>query len=107
MEFSHSYFVVGNLASTQEEVVRIAGLLRGTESAVQAVSVSSDRFQFLKFRPAHILAVWLEQCRYHGGHRGRLSELWALGDSFGSCMASCEAHRSRFGRSEGGERETS
>jgi len=34
------YFVVGELAATNEEVVRIAGLLRGTESAVQAVSVS-------------------------------------------------------------------
>jgi hypothetical protein len=34
------YFVVGELASTNEEVVRIAGLLRGVESAVQAVSVS-------------------------------------------------------------------
>lgn len=32
------YFVVGNLAETEEEVVRIAGLLRGTESAWQAVS---------------------------------------------------------------------
>ncbi|KIN01154.1 hypothetical protein OIDMADRAFT_54290 [Oidiodendron maius Zn] len=32
------YFVVGELATTNEEVVRIAGLLRGTESAVQAVS---------------------------------------------------------------------
>ncbi|KAF2088961.1 DUF895 domain membrane protein [Saccharata proteae CBS 121410] len=32
------FFVVGNLAGSQEEVVRIAGLLRGTESAVQAVS---------------------------------------------------------------------
>lgn len=34
------YFVVGNIASDDEEVVRIAGLLRGTESAAQAVSVS-------------------------------------------------------------------
>ncbi|KAF9889370.1 hypothetical protein FE257_007480 [Aspergillus nanangensis] len=32
------YFVVGNLADDEEEVVRIAGLLRGTESAVQAIS---------------------------------------------------------------------
>ncbi|KAF7887784.1 hypothetical protein EAF00_010078 [Botryotinia globosa] len=32
------YFLVGNLAKTPEEVVRIAALLRGTESAVQAVS---------------------------------------------------------------------
>lgn len=32
------YFVVGQLASTDAEVIRIAGLLRGTESAVQAVS---------------------------------------------------------------------
>lgn len=35
-----SYFVVGELATTEAEVIRIAGLLRGTESAVQAVSVS-------------------------------------------------------------------
>lgn len=30
---------MGNLADDQEEVVRIAGLLRGTESAAQCVSV--------------------------------------------------------------------
>lgn len=34
------YFIIGNLAEDEEEVVRIAGLLRGTESAAQAVSVS-------------------------------------------------------------------
>lgn len=33
------YFVIGNLAENDEEVIRYAGLLRGTESAVQAVSV--------------------------------------------------------------------
>lgn len=33
------YFVVGNLADSDEEVIRYAGLLRGTESAIQAVSV--------------------------------------------------------------------
>ena len=33
------YFIVGNLADSEAEVVRIAGLLRGTESAAQAVSV--------------------------------------------------------------------
>lgn len=32
--------MVGNLADDQEEVIRIAGLLRGTESAAQCVSVS-------------------------------------------------------------------
>ena len=37
-----SYFVVGNLAETQDEIIRICSLLRGTESAVQAVSVSSE-----------------------------------------------------------------
>ncbi|CAD0088151.1 unnamed protein product [Aureobasidium vineae] len=37
---SRSYFVVGNLAESQEELIRICSLLRGTESAVQAVSVS-------------------------------------------------------------------
>jgi hypothetical protein len=31
--------VVGNLADSDEEVIRYAGLLRGTESAIQAVSV--------------------------------------------------------------------
>lgn len=30
---------MGNLAGSEAEVVRIAGLLRGTESAAQAVSV--------------------------------------------------------------------
>lgn len=30
---------MGNLANSEAEVVRIAGLLRGTESAAQAVSV--------------------------------------------------------------------
>ena len=40
LNYMFLYFVVGELASTDAEVVRIAGLLRGTESAVQAVSVS-------------------------------------------------------------------
>ncbi|KAL3419956.1 major facilitator superfamily transporter [Phlyctema vagabunda] len=38
LNYMYLYFVVGNIASTQAEVVRIAGLLRGVESAVQAVS---------------------------------------------------------------------
>ncbi|RDW85259.1 putative DUF895 membrane protein-2 [Coleophoma cylindrospora] len=38
LNYMYLYFVVGNLASSESEVVRIAGLLRGTESAVQAVS---------------------------------------------------------------------
>ncbi|RDW77902.1 putative DUF895 membrane protein [Coleophoma crateriformis] len=38
LNYMYLYFVVGNLASSEGEVVRIAGLLRGTESAVQAVS---------------------------------------------------------------------
>jgi hypothetical protein len=39
--------VVGNLADDQEEVIRIAGLLRGTESAAQCVSVSCSLGPFL------------------------------------------------------------
>ena len=35
------YFVIGNLAHNEEEVVRHSALLRGTESAAQAVSVCS------------------------------------------------------------------
>ncbi|KAI9734348.1 MAG: hypothetical protein M1834_002454 [Cirrosporium novae-zelandiae] len=38
LNYMFLYFVVGELAETEGEVVRIAGLLRGTESAVQAVS---------------------------------------------------------------------
>ncbi|QDS73432.1 hypothetical protein FKW77_008558 [Venturia effusa] len=38
INYMYLYFVVGNLADTRPEVVRIAGLLRGTESAWQAVS---------------------------------------------------------------------
>jgi hypothetical protein len=41
---SHRYFVIGNLAENDEEVIRYAGLLRGTESAVQAVSVSQSLY---------------------------------------------------------------
>ena len=32
------YFIIGNIAQTPEEVVRLAALLRGTESAAQAVA---------------------------------------------------------------------
>lgn len=35
-----SYFVVSNLADTQADVIRIAGLLRAVESGWQAISVS-------------------------------------------------------------------
>ncbi|KAG4414561.1 hypothetical protein IFR04_012309 [Cadophora malorum] len=38
VNYMYLYFVVGELAGTDAEVIRIAGLLRGTESAVQAVS---------------------------------------------------------------------
>ncbi|KAH6676224.1 major facilitator superfamily domain-containing protein, partial [Halenospora varia] len=38
LNYMFLYFVVGELAGTDEEVIRIASLLRGTESAVQAVS---------------------------------------------------------------------
>ncbi|MCJ1265986.1 hypothetical protein MMC22_005868 [Lobaria immixta] len=38
LNYMFLFFIVGNLAGTQAEVVRIAGLLRGTESAVEAVS---------------------------------------------------------------------
>ena len=33
------YFVIGNLAKSPSEIIRLAGLLRGTESAWQAISV--------------------------------------------------------------------
>lgn len=46
--------MVGNLADDQEEVIRIAGLLRGTESAAQCVSVGSlstvNPFRFSLFK---------------------------------------------------------
>ncbi|KAF9263330.1 DUF895 domain membrane protein [Marasmius fiardii PR-910] len=38
LNYMYLYFVVGELAKSEAEVIRIAGLLRGTESAVQAVS---------------------------------------------------------------------
>ncbi|EIW54389.1 uncharacterized protein TRAVEDRAFT_132311, partial [Trametes versicolor FP-101664 SS1] len=38
LQYLYLYFVIGHLAKTPEDVVRIAGLLRGTESAAQAVS---------------------------------------------------------------------
>ncbi|KAG0649488.1 unc93 1 [Hyphodiscus hymeniophilus] len=38
LNYMYLYFVVGELAGTDADVIRIASLLRGTESAVQAVS---------------------------------------------------------------------
>ncbi|CAI7605985.1 hypothetical protein N7533_012385 [Penicillium manginii] len=38
LNYMYLFFLVGNLADEQEEIIRIAGLLRGTESAAQAVS---------------------------------------------------------------------
>lgn len=38
MNYLYLYFVVGNLARDDAEIIRYAGLLRGTESAAQAVS---------------------------------------------------------------------
>ncbi|KAJ5666832.1 hypothetical protein N7462_011241 [Penicillium macrosclerotiorum] len=38
LNYMYLFFLVGNLADDHEEVIRIAGLLRGTESAAQAVS---------------------------------------------------------------------
>lgn len=51
MEQHNRYFIVGNLADDEEEVVRIAGLLRGTESAAQAVSVSCVQMYSPKSAP--------------------------------------------------------
>ncbi|KAH8424462.1 DUF895 domain membrane protein [Aspergillus melleus] len=38
LNYMFLYFIIGNLADDEEEIIRVAGLLRGTESAVQAVS---------------------------------------------------------------------
>ncbi|KAI0729071.1 major facilitator superfamily domain-containing protein [Fomitopsis betulina] len=38
IQYLYLYFIVGKLAGSEAEVVRIAGLLRGTESAAQAIS---------------------------------------------------------------------
>lgn len=38
LHYLYLYFVVGHLACTPEDVVRLAALLRGTESAAQALS---------------------------------------------------------------------
>ncbi|EAW10006.1 DUF895 domain membrane protein [Aspergillus clavatus NRRL 1] len=42
LNYMYLYFVVSNLASNEEEVIRLASLLRGTESAAQAVSYGLD-----------------------------------------------------------------
>lgn len=38
LNYMFLYFIVGNISDDEEEVIRITALLRGTESAVQAVS---------------------------------------------------------------------
>jgi hypothetical protein len=37
-QYMHLYFVIGHLARDPQEIVRLSSLLRGTESAAQAVS---------------------------------------------------------------------
>ena len=50
---------MGNLADDHEEVVRIAGLLRGTESAAQCVSVRTPRISLLcDMNTNKVSAVW-------------------------------------------------
>jgi hypothetical protein len=58
---------VGNLADDQEEVVRIAGLLRGTESAAQCVSVRILRFLVCISDTNEMILVRFEQREHHGG----------------------------------------
>jgi hypothetical protein len=63
-----SYFVVGNLAETQDEVIRICSLLRGTESAVQAVSVSEHVLSMDLIDSSILImhAVRSRECVCHG-----------------------------------------
>ncbi|KAK7549026.1 major facilitator superfamily domain-containing protein [Phyllosticta citricarpa] len=42
LNYMFLYFIVGNLAGDEAEVIRISGLLRATESAAQAVSYGLD-----------------------------------------------------------------
>ena len=42
MNYMFLYFVMGHLARNDAEIIRLSGLLRGTESAAQAVSVRSS-----------------------------------------------------------------
>ncbi|KAG7098762.1 hypothetical protein E1B28_000671 [Marasmius oreades] len=46
LNYMYLYFVVGELAKSEAEVIRIAGLLRGTESAAQAVSYGLNSIEF-------------------------------------------------------------
>lgn len=91
------YFVVGELAGTQEEVIRIAGLLRGVESAVQAVSVSCTVLYHHLSDLANNMSVRPQQCPDHCRHRRRLSELWSLGTCFVTWMVGCEGNRGELG----------
>jgi hypothetical protein len=78
----YSYFVVGNLAETQDEVIRICSLLRGTESTVQAVSVSLNllRYRSTESTELTICTVWSRKCVCHGKDWKHLSQLWSLGN---------------------------
>jgi hypothetical protein len=78
----YSYFIVGNLTETQDEVIRICSLLRGTESAVQAVSVSpnSNHDRSIDLTELTICTVWSRECVCHGKDWQHLSQLWPLGN---------------------------
>lgn len=46
MNYMYLYIIMGHLAKSDAEIIRLAGLLRGTESAAQAISVSSQTFHW-------------------------------------------------------------
>lgn len=97
----HRYFVVGNLAADEEEVVRISALLRGMESAVQAVSVSAMLLKLLWM--VLMSVVWVEQCRDHGFCGWDLPQLWPLGHLAAAGVAGYSPVWCQSGRSQGGE----
>ncbi|EEB94377.1 hypothetical protein MPER_06821, partial [Moniliophthora perniciosa FA553] len=58
LNYMYLYFVVGELVESEADVVRIAGLLRATESAAQAVSVGGTYLNFGLWAIA-LLPAWI------------------------------------------------
>lgn len=82
---------MGNLADDQEEVIRIAGLLRGTESAAQTVSVSillCGLTVLCLLTDIHF-AVRSQQFVRHGIRWKYLPQFWSMGHCHRACLADC------------------
>ena len=80
MNYMYLYFIIGHLSRNSAEIIRFAGLLRGTESASQAVSVCQLASAINKTQLLILSSVvWCREHQHYGPGRRCVSQFWSLG----------------------------